>query len=125
MAYFSGRQEDRSQKKLSKTDLPFRCCKIVLRNTLFIYGRKNGRLFCFVCFVATLSDFGLLKKKIEVLIELRKMLLRNKLFSMYGLGIAQPLRNPDLQIYWIYKDAIDLTKKIKCVPITTITLSCA
>ena len=43
---------------LFKTDVPFRFCKIGLRNTLFIFGRKNGRLF--VCFVATLSDFGLL-----------------------------------------------------------------
>ena len=33
-------------------------CKIGLRNTLFIFGRKNGRLlFCFVC-CNTLSDFG-------------------------------------------------------------------
>ena len=33
-----------SKKDLSKTDLPFRFCKIGLRNTLFIFGRKNGRL---------------------------------------------------------------------------------
>ena len=32
-------------QKMSKTDLPFRFCKIELRNTLFIFGRKNGRLF--------------------------------------------------------------------------------
>ena len=34
---------------------------------------------------------------------------------MYGLGIAQPLRNYTqiLQIYWIYKDAIDLTSRWK------------
>ena len=31
-------------------------------------------LFCFVLFVATLSDFGLLFFLIEALIELRKML---------------------------------------------------
>ena len=49
---------------------------------------------CFVCFVATLSDFGLLVLKIEVLFELRKILMRKK-YSMYGLGTAQPLRYPD------------------------------
>ena len=44
---------------VSKTDLPIRFCKIGLGNTLFIFGRKSGRLFmlclfclfCFVCFV--------------------------------------------------------------------------
>ena len=44
---FSSSKESISKKKLSKTDLPFRFCKIGLRNTLFIFGRKNGRLlFC-------------------------------------------------------------------------------
>ena len=33
------------KKNVSKTDLPFRFCKIGSRNTLFIFGRKNGRLF--------------------------------------------------------------------------------
>ena len=36
---------------------------------------------------------------------------------MYGLGIAQPLGpklgTQILQIYWIYKDAIDLTSRWK------------
>ena len=79
-----------SKKKLSKTDLPFKFCKIGLKNTLFISGRKMVvccfvLLFCcfvvllFCCFVvllfvATLSDFGLLFSLIEALIELRKML---------------------------------------------------
>ena len=48
MASDSARQEDHFQKKLSKTDLPFRFCKIGLKNTLFIFGRKNGRLLLFV-----------------------------------------------------------------------------
>ena len=48
-----------------KTNLPFRLCKIGLRNTSFIFGRKwSFVLFCFVClflcFVATFFDFGLL-----------------------------------------------------------------
>ena len=50
-----------SIKNLSKMDFSFRFCKIGLRNTLFIFGRKNGRLLfvLFVClFVATLSDFA-------------------------------------------------------------------
>ena len=52
----------REDQKLSKTDLPFRFCKIGLRNTLFIFGRKM--VVCcfvlFVLFVAILSDFNLL-----------------------------------------------------------------
>ena len=30
-------------------DLPFKFCKIGLKNTLFIFGRKNGRLLFVVC----------------------------------------------------------------------------
>ena len=47
-------------------DLPFKFCKIGLKNTLFIFGRKNSRLLlcvvvcCYLLFVVTLSDFGLL-----------------------------------------------------------------
>ena len=71
---------------MSKTDLPFKFCKIGLKNTLFIFGKKNGRLLFVVVvvllFVATLSDFGLLFLKIEALIELRKMLHRRKLFDL-------------------------------------------
>ena len=50
------------KKKLSKTDLTSKFCKIGLKNTLFIFGRKNGRLLLLLLllFVATLSDFGLL-----------------------------------------------------------------
>ena len=41
-----------SKNNLSITDLPFRFCKIGLTNTLFIFGRKNGRLlFCLFRFV--------------------------------------------------------------------------
>ena len=32
---------------------------------------------------------------------------------MYGLGIAQPEGTQILQIYWIYKDTIDLTSRWK------------
>ena len=32
---------------------------------------------------------------------------------MYGLGIAQPQGTQILQIYWIYKDAIDLPSRWK------------
>ena len=55
MAYFLAQLEDH----LSKTDFPFRLCKIVLRNTLLIFGRKNCRL---LFSGNTLSDFGLLYK---------------------------------------------------------------
>ena len=37
---------------------------------------------CLFCFVANLPDFCSLKKKIEALIELRKILLRKKLFEI-------------------------------------------
>ena len=54
--------------------IPFKFCKIGLKDTLFIFGRKNGRLLFCLLFVTTLSDFGLLFKKIEAFVELRKML---------------------------------------------------
>ena len=62
-----------------------------------------------VCFVATLSDFGLFFLLIEELIELRKM--KGKNYSMYGLGIAQPLRYSYSAS--VYKDAIVLTSRWK------------
>ena len=37
-----------------RTDIPFRFCKIGLRNTLFIFGKKNGRLL-FVCLFCLLQ----------------------------------------------------------------------
>ena len=43
----SARREDHFQKKLSKTDLLFKFCKIGLKNTLFIFGRKMV-VCCFV-----------------------------------------------------------------------------
>ena len=85
-----------SKKKLSKTDIPFKFFKIGLKNTLFIFGRKNDRLLLLLLFVATLSDFGLLFFLIEALIELRKMLLRKKLFDVrFGNCLTPSLRYPD------------------------------
>ena len=51
----------------------------------------------FVLFVAILCPIlAYFKKKIEALIELRKMrVLKEKNYKLYGLGIAQPLRYPD------------------------------
>ena len=55
--------------------LLFRFCKIGLRNTIFIFGRKNGRLFvCFVLFCCNIVRFWL-TFLIEALIELKKMLI--------------------------------------------------
>ena len=46
------------KKELSKTDLPFKFCKIGLKNTLFIFGRKNGRLlFCLLQLCPILAYF--------------------------------------------------------------------
>ena len=91
MASDSARREEYFQKKLSKTDLPFKFCKIGLKNTLFIFGRKNGRLLFVVVVVVVVCcnfvRFWLTFLKIEALIELRKMLSR-KNYSIYGLGIA-------------------------------------
>ena len=88
MASDSARREDHFRKKnLSKTDLPFKFCKIGLKNTLFIFGRKNGRLLLFVVcllFVATLSDFGLLFYLIEAFVELRKMLSKKLYHAQFG-----------------------------------------
>ena len=42
------------KKSVSKTDRPFIYCKIGLRNTLFIFGRKDGLLL----FVSCLAGFG-------------------------------------------------------------------
>ena len=60
---FSACQEDNFQKKLSLTDLPLIFCKIGPRNTLFIFGKKM--VVCFVCFVASLTDFGFLFFKLK------------------------------------------------------------
>ena len=48
-------------------------------------------LFCFVCFVATLSDFGLLLFKLKHL-ELRKMFIRKKVFR-FG-DCSTPIKVP-------------------------------
>ena len=84
----------------------------------FIYfWQKNDRnLFCL--FVAPLSDFSLLWKKIEALIELKKMLLRKTLFDVRLGNCPTPKvlisHIPHiLQIYWICKDAIDVTSRWK------------
>ena len=91
MVSFSARREDHFQKN------SLQICKIGLRNTLFIFGRKNCRLFVLFClFVAILCPILAYVFLIEALIELKKKLLR-KNDSMHGLGIAQPvpLKYPD------------------------------
>ena len=80
-------------------DLPFIFCKIGLRKTLFIFGRKMV-VFLLQYFFRFWFPFFL----IEALIELKKMIVRKKLF-VNGTHI--------LQIYLIYKDAIDLTSRWK------------
>ena len=80
-------------------------------NILCLFLAEKMVVYClFVClFVATLSDFGLLFFRLKhVLIELRKMLLRKKLF-----GNCLTRGTQILQIYWIYKDTIELTSKWK------------
>ena len=57
---FSTRQKNQFPKKLSKQTFRLDFVKLGSKiNTLFIFGRKNCRLFlCFV-YCNTLSDFGL------------------------------------------------------------------
>ena len=72
---------------------------------------------CFVCLFAAML-FPILAfffKKIGAFIELRKMLLRKKLFDVRLGNCSTPkvLSTHILQIYWIYKDANDLTSRWK------------
>ena len=70
MASFSARREDHFQKEIVQNG-----------SSLFYLFLANKMVVCFVLFVATLSDFGLLFLLIEALIELRtlrKMLLRKQ-----------------------------------------------
>ena len=79
----SSRELRKMKKKLSKTDLSFKFCKIGLKNTLFIFGRKNGRLlllFVVVVVCCNFVRFWLTFFLIEAFIELRKMLSRKKLY---------------------------------------------
>ena len=60
---------------------------------LIYFWQKNGRLFVclFVC-CNSFFDFGLLLKRMEALVVLKKMIVRNKVFDVrYSLGIDQPL----------------------------------
>ena len=73
------------KKNLSKTDLPFRFCKIGLKNTLFIFGKKMVVCCCLLLFVVVVVccnfvRFWLTFFLIEAFIELRKMLSRKKLY---------------------------------------------
>ena len=68
-------------------DLPFKFCKIGLKNTLFIFGRKNGRLLFVVVVVVVVVccnfvRFWLTFFLIEAFIELRKMILRKKVYHV-------------------------------------------
>ena len=90
MASDSARREDHFQKKICpKRIFPSNFVKLVSK-ILYLFLAEKMVVCClfvvvclFVClFVATLSDFGLLFFKIEALIELRKMLLRKKLFDV-------------------------------------------
>ena len=99
MASDSARREDHFQKKnCPKRTFPSNFVKLVSKILYLFLAEKWSfvvLLFCcFVLFVATLSDFGLLFFLIEAFVELRKILSR-KNYTMHGLGIAQPLRYPD------------------------------
>ena len=76
---FSARREDHFQKKWSKADLPFRFCKIGSEILYLFLAEKLS----FVCFVLLqLCSILAYFKKNEVLIELKNMLLRKKLFDV-------------------------------------------
>ena len=80
MPSFLARREDHLQKKLFKTDLPFKLCKIELRNTTFTFLQKNCRfLFCLLQLDQILVYFF----KSKALIEMRKMIVKKKLFDVW------------------------------------------
>ena len=78
MASDSARREDHFQKKMSKTDLPFRFFKFGLEILNFIFGRKMVVCFVVVVVGGNFIRFWLTLKKTEAFIELRKMLIRKK-----------------------------------------------
>ena len=61
VAYFSASREDHFQKKCPKRT--FLSDFVKFGSEILYFGRKNGRLL--FCFVATLSDFGLLFLKLK------------------------------------------------------------
>ena len=89
MASDSARREDHFQKKICpKRTFPSNFVKLVSK-ILYLFLAEKMVVCCLLLlllllllFVATLSDFGLLFFLIEALIELRKMLLRKKLFDV-------------------------------------------
>ena len=97
VASFSARREDHFQKKCVQNgpSLHIRFCKIGLRNTLFIFGRKNCRLLLlllsFLQLCPILACFFFL---IEALINLRKMQRRTKIFDV-RFGNCSTLKYPD------------------------------
>ena len=88
MASDSARREDHFQKKICpKRTFPSNFVKLVSKIVYLFLAEKMVvccllLLLLLLLFVATLSDFGLLFFLIEALIELRKMLLRKKLFDV-------------------------------------------
>ena len=84
MASFSARREDHFQKMFVKNrpSFPSDFIKLV-SEILYLFLAEKIVVCLVVCFVATLSlsDFGLHFFLIEALIELRKMLIRKKLFN--------------------------------------------
>ena len=100
MATFSARREDHFKKRICpKRTFPSDFVKLV-SEILCLFLAEKMVVCCFVLFVATLSDFGLLFYKIEALIELRKMLIRKKLLFV-RFGNWSTLKYPD------YADLLD------------------
>ena len=117
MASDSARREDHFQKEnCPKRAFPSNFVKLVSK-ILYLFLAEKMVVCCllFVClfvvaiFCPILPCFFL---KIEGLIELRKMLLRKKLSHVrFGNCSTHKVPMQILQIYRIYKDAIDLTSR--------------
>ena len=110
------------KKIVQLTDFPFRFCKIGLRNTLFIFGRKMVVycLFClfflffFCLFVATLSDFDLLKKNWSThRAEKDAYSYKEKIILCAVWELLNPKVPRSADKLDKYKDAIDLTSRWK------------
>ena len=126
---FSARREDHFHRRFVQTDFPSEYLKLGRpRNTLFIFGRKNDRLFfVFVLFVCcnTLSDFGWLKKKTRWKTFFSKWSTKSACCSISCMVLVTYPRSwsfwEDLQPFKL--QVYSKTKKIKFVPIITIILT--
>ena len=113
MASFSARQEDPFQKCLSKTDLPFRLNVKLGSEKLYLFlAEKMVVCLLVVILCQVLAYF----KKLKHSLRAEKDAFKEKSIQCTAWKLLNPLyklHTQILQIYWIYKDAIELTSRWK------------